>query len=107
MTYSKPNTKREAGEGIPQDNQIKFKVAIGESTSEPDVDLYEETDECNLEHSEQIIWLVKLPTFIQDHWNDIPSDSEEVIELGTVLVNKHDRNVGYVPPTPSREPRGN
>lgn len=96
--YSKPSTKQETGEGTPQDSQIKFKVAIGESTTEPDVDLYEETDECDLEHSEQMIWLVKLPPFIQDHWDDIPSDSEEVVELGTVLVNKHDPNVGHVPP---------
>lgn len=95
MTYSKPDIRKEPDERIPKDNQSKVKVE--RLTSELDVNLYEETDECDLENSEQMIWLVKLPQFIQDRWDDIPSDSEEVIELGTVLINKHDPNVRYAP----------
>lgn len=101
MTYSKPDIGKKPDEGIPKEGL----------TSELDVNLYEETDECDLENSEQMIWLVKLPQFIQDRWDDIPSNSEEVIELGTVLINKHDPNVGYAttPPVPSliMEFRGN
>lgn len=94
MTYPELSTKKKFSDGAPQAN--KTKVNAGELVPEPDVNLYEETDECDLENSDQMIWLVKLPSFVQDHWNDIPSDSEEVIELGTVLINRHDPNVGYV-----------
>lgn len=97
MTYPKTGIKKEPVTGTPQENLRKFKVE--ELTSEPYADLYEETDECDLENSEQVIWLVKLPQFVQDRWDDIPSDSEEVIELGTVLINKHDSRVGPVPST--------
>lgn len=94
MTYSKIDIKQEPDKGVLKDNQGKAKVG---ELAESDVDLYEETDECDLENSEQMIWLVKLPQFVQDRWDDIPSDSEEVIELGTVLINKRDPNVVYVP----------
>lgn len=93
MAHPKLSTKKKFGEGAPQANKTKAKA--GELASEPDVNIYEETDECDLENSDQMIWLVKLPSFVQDYWNGIPSDSEEVIELGTVLINRHDPNVGY------------
>lgn len=93
MTYSKIDIKQEPDKGVLKDNQGKAKAG---ELAESDVDLYEETDECDLENSEQMIWLVKLPQFVQDRWDDIPSGSEEVIELGTVLINKRDPNVVYV-----------
>lgn len=68
-----------------------------EETFGPDVGLYEETDECDLGNSGHEIWLVKLPRFIKDRWDDIPLDSEEVIELGTVRINKHDPTVSPPP----------
>lgn len=75
---------------------LKQEPRAEKPTFEPDVDVYEETDECDLENSGQMIWLVKLPQFIQDRWDNIPSDSEEVIELGTVLINKTDPTVRFL-----------
>lgn len=64
-----------------------------EKTDDLDADIYEETDECDLRYAKNRVWLIKIPKFLQESWEDIPSDLEEQIELGTVLINKHDPSV--------------
>ncbi|KAI5850356.1 transcription initiation factor IIF, beta subunit [Morchella snyderi] len=68
----------------------KHEVKLDESPSDLNPSIYEETDECDLKHSDQHVWLVRLPAFIRENWNPILSNSEEEVVLGRVMVNKKD-----------------
>jgi hypothetical protein len=71
----------------------KHEVKLEESSSDLNPSIYEETDECDLQHSNHHVWLVKLPAFIRENWNPILSNSEEEVVLGRVMVNKKDASV--------------
>lgn len=71
----------------------KLEVKLEEPSSDLNPSIYEETDECDLQHSDQHVWLVKLPAFIRENWNPILSNSEEEVVLGRVMINKKDASV--------------
>lgn len=71
----------------------KLEVKLEESSPDLNLSIYEETDECDLQQSDQHVWLVKLPAFIRENWNPILSNSEEEVVLGRVMINKKNASV--------------
>lgn len=58
-----------------------------------DEELYEDAGDLDMAPGGKAVWLVKLPSFVAERWNDI--DEDEEIVLGVVKVNpKNNEQVG-------------
>lgn len=55
------------------------------SGADDDEDLYEDAGDLDMARGDKAVWLVKLPSFVAERWNEI--DEDEEIVLGVVKVN--------------------
>ena len=61
-----------------------FKTELGHAGND---ELYEDAGDLDLSNGDRAVWLVKLPQFLAERWNDINEDEE--IVLGAVKVDRN------------------
>jgi transcription initiation factor TFIIF subunit beta len=76
-----PGTKLEPK----SENQDIDMTSIPSIKPESDDELYEDAGDLDMVEGSKAVWLVKLPSFVAERWNDI--DEDEEIVLGVVKVN--------------------
>lgn len=54
-----------------------------------DDELYEDAGDLDMTHGDDAVWLVKLPSFVAERWNEI--EEEEEICLGYIKVRANDQ----------------
>lgn len=79
------------GPAIKPDPDVKLEDAdIKAEVSDVDDDeLYEDAGDLDMSKGDKAVWLVKLPSFVAERWNEI-DDNEEIV-LGVVKVNPKDQ----------------
>jgi transcription initiation factor TFIIF subunit beta len=76
--------------------QIKPEPGVSPAAIKHDPDLYEDDElyedpgDLDISSGGRAVWLVKLPSFVAERWNEI--DDDEEITLGYVKVNNSDEN---------------
>ncbi|CAZ85590.1 unnamed protein product [Tuber melanosporum] len=78
------------GPAIKPDPDVKIEDADikAEVLDADDDELYEDAGDLDMSKGDKAVWLVKLPSFVAERWNEI-DDNEEIV-LGVVKVNPKD-----------------
>jgi len=89
-THTQKQIMATNGPAIKPDPDVKIEDAdIKAEVSDVDDDeLYEDAGDLDMSKGDKAVWLVKLPSFVAERWNEI-DDNEEIV-LGVVKVNPKD-----------------